>query len=512
MWGFTLSTAADYCYADCAVSDWEDQFGEGFVPTAETCNSLLAPACQYYHKIRHHVAGSGPEAPRNGTADTGGQACPWATNGYTFHHVAGFEGRNGIGNCNGWSLSNDSTSCHAPIANCQTQVGATCMVPDSGHVLQSNILYAEIAGCTAGAYTSGAGGAACTACDNGFSPGAWLTGDGGTNCHNCNPGNGFVAGINGSHATKHGAECVPCAQPEFNDQFSQTAPCALQECAQGYGVKASGSWDTGSTTPYAAGSTDTDNWDTDLRADWAAKRAATNCEQCAATDDNSPAGSGQCVCKVNCYNEDAGTDMSLNKNNHSDAFCAEGYKLVASDIGTGHASFDTGNGTADDGLTGANATTFQTCEKCPADQTSGGGTSRSCHALSSDWATCSHVACQLEEFATKACAKHTSSNPSAALSTPSIVIEKECHDWTTTNVTRIKVFHHGHEHKGTSHMCKLNGTRADSDRPCVCQCKTTTVAEQKDQQDDKEADDATYATRSAAQAARGEGGAHAGHD
>jgi hypothetical protein len=227
-----------------------------------------------------------------------------------------------------------------------------------------------------------------------------------------------------------------------------------------------------------------------------------------------------CTTLTFLYNEDAGTDMSLNKNLHADAFCAEGYKLEASVNGAAHASFDTEEGTADDGLTGANATTYETCVKCPVGKSSAGGTSRSCHALSNDWATCSHMACQLEEFTTKACAKHTSSNPSADLSAlpqRRIIIETECHDWTTTNVTRIKVFHHGHEHKGTSHKCKLSGTRADSDRTCVCQCETATVSEQNLQQASKEADDAMHATRSAAQAARGEGGvapngAHAGHD
>ena len=202
------------------------------------------------------------------------------------------------------------------------------------------------------------------------------------------------------------------------------------------------------------------------------------------------------------YTEDPGTDMSLNKNDQKDAFCAEGYKLVDSATGTAHASYDTGVGTADDGL---NSTTYQTCEKCPTNETSAGGTSTSCHALSATWATCTHMGCELENVATKACAYHSSANPKTDLAGDINITETKCHDWTTRTVQRIKVFHHGHEQAGTSHKCKLTGAKTltyatDIARACECECKTTTLTEQDAQQASKAADDAMYAIRAAAQA------------
>jgi len=203
------------------------------------------------------------------------------------------------------------------------------------------------------------------------------------------------------------------------------------------------------------------------------------------------------------YTEDPGTDMSLNKNDQIDAFCAEGYKLEESATGTAHASYDTGAGTADDGL---NSTTFKTCVKCPDGESSAGGTSTSCHTLSATWTTCTHMGCELENVATKACAYHGSANPKDDLADPSkTIVETKCHDWTTRTVQRIKVFHHGHEQAGTSHKCKLTGAKTltyatDIARACECECKTTTLTAQDAQQASKAADDAMYAIRAAAQA------------
>jgi hypothetical protein len=213
------------------------------------------------------------------------------------------------------------------------------------------------------------------------------------------------------------------------------------------------------------------------------------------------------------YTEDSGTDMSLNKNNHTDAYCAEGYKLVSSTNGTGHASFETGAGIADDNNNNTVDAIYETCEKCPTGQSSAGGTSRSCHTVSNEWATCSHMGCILEGIVSKNCVKHRSANPHADLTAvdvngtlaPIAIAENTCHGWNTTlmdDIKRIKVFHHGHEQAGTSHKCSLNGTRADSDRLCVCKCKTATFAEQTTQQAAREADNAAYALRSAAQSAR----------
>ena len=203
------------------------------------------------------------------------------------------------------------------------------------------------------------------------------------------------------------------------------------------------------------------------------------------------------------YTEDAGTDMSLNKNLHAEAFCAEGYILVESDIGTFHnsSSFDTGNGTVLNGTS-----TLETCEKCPGTTTSAGGTSRSCHAVNDDWETCTHMGCELENVATKACAYHGSSNPKDDLNGSIAIVETKCHEWNDKHtVQRIKVFHHGHEQAGTSHKCKLTGAKTltyatDIARACECECKTTTLTEQDAQQASKAADDAMYAIRAAAQA------------
>jgi hypothetical protein len=204
------------------------------------------------------------------------------------------------------------------------------------------------------------------------------------------------------------------------------------------------------------------------------------------------------------YTEEPGTDMSLNKNTQLKAFCAEGFKVVESATGTAHASYDTGAGTADDGAAAADETTFKTCEKCPSGETSAGGTSTSCHALSNTWATCTHMGCELELVATKACAYHSSTNPKSDLAAPVAIVETKCHDWTDVEVQRIKVFHHGHEQAGTSHKCKLTGAKnldaTDITRACACECKTTTVADQNTQQGNKPAKDLEYAARADAQA------------
>jgi hypothetical protein len=233
---------------------------------------------------------------------------------------------------------------------------------------------------------------------------------------------------------------------------------------------------------------------------------STTCTQCA-TGYSLAHFDSSTTCSVT---PDAGTDMSLNKNAHSKTFCAEGYKLVSSATGTAHASYDTGAGTADDGLTGADATTFKTCEKCPDNESSAGGTSTSCHTINDAWTTCTHMGCELENVATKACAYHSSTNPKTDLAAdPAIaIVETKCHDWTNTVVQRIKVFHHGHEQAGTSHKCKLTGAKAtpsdtsyatDITRACECECKTTTVSAQDDQQAAKQSKDTEYAARATAQ-------------
>jgi len=220
------------------------------------------------------------------------------------------------------------------------------------------------------------------------------------------------------------------------------------------------------------------------------------------------------------YNQDAGTDMSLNKNPNADAFCAEGYILVNSThMMADGASWDSGDGLADDNNASTADAFYETCEKCEDGFSSAGGTSRTCHRVSGlglnhdNWATCTHMGCELETAATKACTKHSSANPHADMiaDTPVAIAETECRDWNTTSmadVKRIKVFHHGNEQAGTSHKCKMTGRRRRpaSERGCECRCETAIAADQDTQQAAKVAKDEMYAARAAAQARRADDG------
>jgi hypothetical protein len=244
-------------------------------------------------------------------------------------------------------------------------------------------------------------------------------------------------------------------------------------------------------------------------------------------DTDSDGWAGQECCNVRscdptdpAYNQDAGTDMSLNKNQNAKAFCAEGYILVNSThMMADGASWDSGDGLADDNNASTADAFYETCEKCEAGFSSAGGTSRTCHRVSGlglnhdNWATCTHMGCELETAATKACTKHSSANPHADMiaDTPVAIAETECRDWNTTSmadVKRIKVFHHGNEQAGTSHKCKMTGRRRRpaSERGCECRCETAIAADQTTQQAAKAAKDEMYAARAAAQARRADDG------
>ena len=79
-------------------------------------------------------------------------------------------------------------------------------------------------------------------------------------CNECGPGKG--RDVDGS--------CKECEQPQINNVTSHSAPCADQECPDGFGVSS-------------------DNWDT----------IGDNCEECPIGEE-SIAGSGVCVDTTEC--------------------------------------------------------------------------------------------------------------------------------------------------------------------------------------------------------------------
>jgi hypothetical protein len=194
------------------------------------------------------------------------------------------------------------------------------------------------------------------------------------------------------------------------------------------------------------------------------------------------------------YTTVSGTDQSLGNGNFtaapgqapgqsgsslSEQFCAEGFKWVESVGNVTHQgdAFTTEHGNVSEYL--VNSTDiFSTCEACPAGQTSNGGTSTSCHTINAGWVPCSHMACELVETGTAHCDRHQSSNPllDIVLGNAPATNAADCHDThdaSATGTTRIRVFHHGEEQKGSTHQCMLTGTRNDtaSSRKCECECK-----------------------------------------
>jgi len=151
-------------------------------------------------------------------------------------------------------------------------------------------------------------------------------------------------------------------------------------------------------------------------------------------------------------------------------YCPEGFFAGAAIGAEDHTTYQSGIANNASNHTA----THQTCIKCPPGQTSNGGGATECFTDAFAWTTCTHMGCKLIE--TDHCAMHTSANPYADLTGSSHTVsgQKNC---TSRPEKRVAVFHHGHEHAGTMHKCKLNhdSSVADADRDCECECRSTTT-------------------------------------
>jgi Notch-like protein len=178
--------------------------------------------------------------------------------------AAGWEGTD----CNTDTVDCTATTCTNSAQGSCAEDGAgtgntvcTCVTGWEGTDCNTDTVDCTATTCAnAGTCSENGSGTGLTSCDcstaHGFS---------GTLCDECAAGKGFVANGGGQ------GTCTACADPNVNNVLTHDAPCAAQECAEGYGVTSDGH--------------------PGVTAGWIATEG--NCELCAAGYE-SAAGCGQC--------------------------------------------------------------------------------------------------------------------------------------------------------------------------------------------------------------------------
>jgi len=109
-----------------------------------------------------------------------------------------------------------------------------------------------------------------------------------------------------------------------------------------------------------------------------------------------------------------------------------------------------------------------TCHKCHHGTTSNGGLSPKCHKFHVGWKQCSHVTCKLSTEK-MLCTTHASHNPRLDTAHKKKIAMGKCNKKASANTQRIVIFHHGFEHSGSKHHCRMVKGK------CSCQCRHVSI-------------------------------------